>query len=240
MPRTGRAAALASLFTLAVAAFTMLAPGSGSAASSPAAITLNPVCGPTGGDPNRYSIDVDGTDFNPILDVLVTFDAGPGGRPESFKTTSDGFGHFHVTITPVQRGAGRYVVRADDFRQREAEAPFAVPCPGKPPPPPTCTASLTLSPSLAPPGAVIALTVSGLPSSVHQLTVAWNRGINNQMGVNIGSLPASVVILPHDLTGPRKLIVVGSDDPSADLSCAAAPFLVLPGSMQPDDFVVRR
>ena len=213
-----------------------VAPPTDRAATSPAAITLRPDCGPAGAAPQRYSIAVDGTNFNPILNIIVTFDAGPGGHPESFKASTDGFGHFNTSITPTERAAGTYQVRADDLRERDATAVFTVPCVRQ-----MCTAAITLSPSLAAPGYITQLTGSGF-TGISQVTLAWDHGIGAiaPIPVTNGGLTAAVLILPHDLPGPRKLTVVGSNPPGADLSCAMAKFLVLPGSMQPQDFVVRR
>ena len=210
------------------------------AAVSPAAITLHPDCGPAGAAPQRYSITIDGTNFNPILNIVVTFDAGPGGHPESFKASTDGFGHFNTSITPNERAADTYQVRADDLREREATAAFTVPC-NTPPPPPRCTASITLSPSLAAPGYITQLTGTGF-TGISKVTVAWDHGIGTiaPIPVTNGGFTSAVLILPHDLPGPRTLTVDSSSSPSANLSCASAKFLVLPGSMQPQDFVVRR
>jgi len=51
-------------------------------------------------------------------DLLVTFDVGTGGRPESFDSTTDAFGRFRIAIEPGLRDAGAHAVRADDFRGR--------------------------------------------------------------------------------------------------------------------------
>jgi hypothetical protein len=107
------------------------APAAADPPRTPAAITVTPTCAAQLG-----RIHVSGTDFNPFNDILVTFDAGAGGQPESFAASTDGFGRFAIDITPqTARPAGTYLVRADDFRLREATAPFTVPCAPPPPPP---------------------------------------------------------------------------------------------------------
>src|SRR5258708_25003990 len=103
---------------------------------TPAVITLAPDCGPPG---PRTSIAVDGAHFHPLTAVLVTFDVGSGGRPESFDSITDPFGRFRVTIEPGLRAAGAHAVRADDFRGREATAAFTLPCAAPPTPTPTPT-----------------------------------------------------------------------------------------------------
>lgn len=128
-----------ALLALAAAAL----PALGQSAS-PAGIALAPSCGPVGAPgataQPAYFVQVNGLNFNPFSSVLVTFDFATGGRPETFTARTDGFGHFVVTITPLQRAAGVYVVRADDLKLREATALFTVPCP-----PDTTTSSTTSS-----------------------------------------------------------------------------------------------
>lgn len=236
---TTAAVVVAVLATLVAA---VVIPSPGRAASSPAAITLSPTCGAAGSSPQRYSIQVDGTDFNPILDVIVTFDAGPGGHPESFAATTDGFGRFDVLISPLQRSAGTFIVRADDLREREATASFTVPCVAIPPPPLLCTASLTFDPSVGRLGTVVQLIGTGFPQGVQHITVAWDRGINNLAAIPVGAptFTHGVLLMSHDLAGTRTLRVIGSDSSTANVACAAATLLVVPGSVQPDTFVVRR
>ena len=78
--------------------------------------------------PPPYSVGVVGENFDPFSAVLVTFDAGPGATPESAQAQTDGFGHFAITLRVRQRAEGQHLVRADDFRQREADAIYTVPC----------------------------------------------------------------------------------------------------------------
>src|SRR4030088_132293 len=101
-----------------------------------AALQLSPACGPAApGTPPVYTIAVTGVNFNPFTAVLVTFDADTGGTPESFDTTTDGFGGSQLPIKPARRPAGSPLVRADDFREREATATFTVTCASPPPTP---------------------------------------------------------------------------------------------------------
>ena len=67
------------------------------------------------------TITVQGQEFDPFSLVLITFDAGPGGTPQNFTTGTDGFGAFKQDIVVKEPTEGVHLVRADDFRQREAD-----------------------------------------------------------------------------------------------------------------------
>src|SRR5439155_1311047 len=51
--------------------------------------------------PEVGTTTITGDNFNPFSAVLVTFDAGPGGLPQSFEAQTDVFGHFSRTIQVV-------------------------------------------------------------------------------------------------------------------------------------------
>ena len=202
-----------------------------------------------------YSINVTGDNFDPFTAVLVTFDAGPGGRAESFKARTDGFGHFTVPINPSQRAEGPHLVRADDFRQREANATFTVPC---------FQPSVALNPAIGPPGYVPIAYGAGYPANSPIVLLAWDSRLTSSvicLGANglpkldssgspqppttdaNGAFQCEVLVLYHDILGPRTLraIVPNPKGPDAGAAIEAdAPFLVTPGRAQPPDFVYRR
>jgi len=78
--------------------------------------------------PEKTIANVTGENFNPFSAVLITFDAGPGGSPQSFEAQTDVFGHFSRDIPLTMPAEGLHLVRADDFRQREADATYSIPC----------------------------------------------------------------------------------------------------------------
>ena len=203
------------------------------APSSPAAITLTPVCGVAQPASGAYAIGVDGVNFNPFTGILVTFDAGPGGRPESFQSSTDGFGHFNVIITPSPRPNGTHVVRADDFKQREATALFYIPC---------VTPSLTFQPNIGTPGFVTQAVGSGFPSSqlVH---LVWDAVPPYPLGGGVmtsstGTFSIPVLIFHHSPIGSYTLHATpGGATPYAEVD---AQFLVVLGSAEPPLFTVRK
>src|SRR5206468_4740055 len=96
--------------------------------------------------PETGTTTITGDNFNPFSAVLLTFDAGPGGVPQSFEAQTDVFGHFTRTIQIVEPGEGVHLIRADDFRQREADdTSYQIPC---------YQPSLALGPPIGPPGFV--------------------------------------------------------------------------------------
>lgn len=101
---------------------------------------------------------------------------------------------------------------------------------------------MALTPNLGPPGSVVQLRGAGFPSAINKIGTSWDRGIESftPIAVSNGAFAVPLVILPHDLPGPRKLQLTTQQVGGADVSCAMATFLVLPGALQPDNFVVRR
>jgi hypothetical protein len=198
--------------------------------------------------PPPYAITVEGSNFNPFTAVLITFDAAPGGRPQSFDAKTDGFGHFSAAISPSARLEGPHLVRVDDFREREATASFTVPC---------FQPSLALNPAIGPPGFVPLAYGTGFPPRSPIVLLGWAPGITPRllcqphdpsdpakpMTDATGSFQCQVLVLYHDLLGPRLLraIVANPNGPNAGAGIEAdAPFLVTPGRQQPPDFLLRR
>ena len=190
--------------------------------------------------PPPYSIGVIGDNFDPFSAVLITFDAGPGGTPESAEAESDGFGHFALTISVRQRAEGQHLIRADDFRQREADAIYTVPC---------FQPSLALDPPIGPPGFVAMAVGTGFPANSKLVDLNWaSPALASPLPKILmtdanGSFSIPVLVLYHDGLGPRTLQAI-VPNPFGELAGSAieadAPFLTTPGRPQPPDFVLRR
>lgn len=187
------------------------------------------------------TINVSGDNFNPFSPVLLTFDAGPGGRPQSFEAQTDPFGHFSRDIQVTEPAEGLHLIRADDFRQREADdANYQVPC---------FQPSVALDPPIGPPGFVTTAVGSGFPASSTIVVLNWQPpALLSPLPQTIktdasGSFQIPILVLYHDLLGPRMLQAIVAN-PFGDRAGAAieadAPFLVTPGRGQPSDFALRR
>jgi hypothetical protein len=190
--------------------------------------------------PAHLTINVDGVNFNPFSGVLISFDSGFGGRPESFQTKTDGFGHFNLDITPTERGEGPFLVRADDFRRREAHSTYNIPC---------FQPSVSLNPPIGPPGFVTEAVATGFPPNSRVTLFGWEKPwLNGRLPKTIttdalGSFRVLVIVLYHDGFGPRKLAARVANPFGANAGSpidAEAPFLVTLGRSQPADFVLRR
>jgi hypothetical protein len=254
MRRVGPASALragAALTLAALVAGLGLAIGAPEAARaqvrSPASISLDPACGPAGGS-GTYSLKVTGDNFNPYSSLLVSFDSGTGGHPESFQATTDGFGHFETTIEPGPRGAGTYQVRADDFKLRETTATFSVPCPSRPGGAgnPNSAPHLQFDPDIGPPGIVTQVTGQGFPPGA-KVAVTWDAipgypfttPVTADSSGAITVAPEGFVIFSGTPLGTYTL--KATPGPGAPgFSEADAQFTVVPGSVQPSNFKVRR
>jgi hypothetical protein len=248
---TGGTAAIVSVALLPVLAWAPAAAAPGPP-RTPAVITLAPDCGPPG---HRTSIAVDGAHFDPLTAVLVTFDVGTGGRPESFDSTTDAFGRFRVAIEPGLRDAGAHAVRADDFRGREATATFTVPCAPPPTPAPapvTYSPVLTFDPAVTRPGGVVALTGTGFAAGL-PVALDWGglEAIDLEPPPAPGTPPAAMLadgsgaftlagllVEHHAFPGPYLVVATGTGPASS--TPAGASLLVVPGTLQPAGFEARR
>jgi hypothetical protein len=191
--------------------------GAGAQTASPASISLSPPCpsqGPGGAAP---TLTVTGSEFHPFTAVLVTFDAGSGGIPESTASRTDGFGRFALDLRPGPRPEGIHTVRADDFRGREAAADVVVPC----------RPTLVLSPPIGPPGFVTEAIGSGFPAGA-AVRLAWTPGISGGRPVvadPAGRFRRPVLVFPNDIRGPRRLRAEPAG--TTAFGAAEAPFLVV-------------
>lgn len=188
------------------------------------------------------TITVNGTDFNPFSAVLITFDAGPGGHPQSFEAGTDPFGSFSRQITVTEPAEGTHIVRADDFRQREAQATYTLPC---------SEGTVALDPPIGPPGFVTMAVGRGFPPNSPITLLNWSAPnipspfpkIGKITTLADGTFQYPVLILYHDELGFRTLRAVVQDANAGEgnaLIEADAPFFVTLGRSQPDDLVLRR
>jgi hypothetical protein len=92
-----------------------------------------------------------------------------------------------------------------------------------------------LDPALGPPGVVTRLSGSNFPPGA-LVVVSWDRGITQRLdpvAVNPdGTFTIDVLVFHHDQLGPRKLAVVAAPG-GATFVDNSAPFLVVPGPIQP-------
>ena len=192
--------------------------------------------------PETGTITVAGTDFNPFSAVLITFDAGPGGRPQNFTAQTDAFGVFSRDIQVTEPGEGVHLVRADDLRQREAQATYRLPC---------WQGTVALDPPIGPPGFVTFVVGRNFPPKSPITFLNWNKPYIASPLPNKsllftdaqGSFQFPILVLYHDGLGPRTLRAVVQDIVSNEgnaLIAADAPFMVTLGRAQPDDLVIRR
>ena len=191
--------------------------------------------------PETGTTTITGNNFNPFSAVLLTFDAGPGGVPQSFEAQTDVFGHFTRTIQIVEPGEGVHLIRADDFRQREADdTNYRIPC---------YQPSLGLDPPIGPPGFVTYAVGRGFPPNSPIAFLNWDgKVLRSPLPKDIrtndaGAFQVPILVLYHDQLGPRVLrAIVGNDQgEGAGVAIEAdAPFLVTPGRSQPSDFSLRR
>jgi hypothetical protein len=190
--------------------------------------------------PPPYKIGVTGDNFNPFTAVLVTFDAGPGSTPDSIQAQTDGFGHFAATLSVAQRAEGQHLVRADDFRQREADATYSVPC---------FQPSVALNPPIGPPGFVTTVVGTGFPPNSKIVDLNWaSPALASPLPKLIttdanGGFSYPILVLYHDGIGPRTIQAIVPNpfgDQAGSAIEADAPFLVTLGRPQPPDFVLRR
>ena len=188
------------------------------------------------------TVTVTGDNFNPLNEVLITFDAGPGSKlPQSFPSQTDAFGHFSATLDVAEPEDGLHLIRADDFRQREADFPtYRVPC---------YQPSLALDPPVGPPGFVTLAVGTGFPPNTPISFLNWDSRLPSPLPAGLktdgnGSFQVPILILYHDRLGPRYLIAAVANDQGtgsgAQNIVTRAPFFVSPGRTQPSNFVYRR
>lgn len=97
--------------------------------------------------------------------------------------------------------------------------------------------ALQLGRELGLPGSVTTATGTGFPAG--DVTLGWGSGIGSARTQvdDRGRLRAQVLVFPHDIEGPRELLV---ETPAApELAALRVPFLVVSGAAEPGSFVER-
>lgn len=103
--------------------------------------------------------------------------------------------------------------------------------------------ALELDPVLGPPGSVTQAHGSDFPPGV-TVSLRWDRGVTVASAPVVvgadGSFTAPVLILVQDTLGERKFTAAHADVTPPLFTEVSAPFLVVPGVLQPDNFQWRR
>lgn len=204
--------------------------------------TPTPTPPPLSAQREHGTVTVVGENFNPLSEVLITFDAGSGSKlAQSFPSPTDAFGHFSATLDVAEPEDGLHLIRADDFRQREADfANYRIPC---------YQPSLALQPPIGPPGFVTLAVGTGFPPNSAISFLNWDGRLPSPLPAGLktdgnGAFQVPVLVLYHDQLGPRYLIAAVANDQGSGSGASSittrAPFLVTPGRSQPSDFVLRR
>jgi hypothetical protein len=164
---------------------------------------------------------------------------GAGFAPGALEVLVDG----NVATRAAASGAGGFTAEVEitagsadhaiEARQgsRRADATLRVPCASHP--------TLRVSPALGPPGFVTHASGSGFPPNV-LVKLSWVPGIGTWTVRTDGSggFQTSVLVFPLDQTGERALRATPVDP--GRFTKVDAPFLCVPGSVQPRSFEVRR
>ena len=108
---------------------------------------------------------------------------------------------------------------------------------------------MALDPPIGPPGFVTTAVGRGFPANSTIVVLNWQApALRSPLPLTIktdasGSFQIPILVLYHDLLGPRMLQSIIAN-PYGDRAGAAieadAPFLVTPGRSQPTDFSLRR
>jgi hypothetical protein len=105
-------------------------------------------------------------------------------------------------------------------------------------PVPPGTLTLVCLPPLGPPGFVTTAVGAGFPPNV-PVTLAWRPGIGGTTAVSdaAGAFRVPVLILHHDVLGPRELVATVAAAAGSTFArgpdSVAAPFLVVPATLGP-------
>jgi hypothetical protein len=237
-------------------------PGPAAAAAAPPPVmAVVPTCGPPAGntaDVVPYSIEVVARNLG-IYGVYVVFN--PGTKQQVFPEQPDETGSLLQVVRVAPVPAGTYTIEVQDLDHvTMASARFLVPCPAPPPspspspspppsrftpPPSVLNPTLTLTPVVGPPGTIVTVRGADFPPGT-QVQVSWSEGIVSTAAAPIttdssGAFTTTVLVFPHDTLGARVMTAVTLITPRSSLfGFASAPFLVVPGEVQPSDFAWRR
>lgn len=221
-------------------------------------VTINPKCGPAGEDlsitavvtglapgstlswrypsPNNQTItgavvaDASGR-------AMFTFTSSGGLQPSTVGLEVDGLDPRRVAA----HGSAGFVIPCDPItsitsRSSTSTSTSTTLTTTGPVVPGTLT--LVCLPPLGPPGFVTTAVGSGFPPNV-PVTLAWRPGIGGATAVSDagGAFRVPVLILHHDVLGPRELVAtvaaVGGSTFARGPDSVTAPFLVVPATLGP-------
>lgn len=197
-----------------------------------AVLTVDPPSGSVGS-----AAAVSGEAFDRSLPLRLEFDGEtvttvPGGTSEF---TDDV--RFASELTVPDRPAGPHEVSACQRCGTETEIRASTTF--------TVVPSLVFEPDLGPPGFVTMAVGRGFPTG-EPIELVWAPGVGRALvtAASDGSFRAPFLVHNRDRPGPRSgraLLPANADRPADQLiEEPEAPFLVVPGTLQPADFVARR
>lgn len=188
-------------------------------------LTIKPPCASVG-DP----IEITGIGFAPRIPIHLVFVPGAVSLPD----VPAGNGFFQISVAVPNLPPAVYELDANQPNDaqfaRNASAPLQVPC---------FNPMLKLVPDIGPPGIVTTAVGTGFPPSF-PVDFAWTvgvlpPGVQTVVTQPDGTFTFEILIFPHDTIGARQL-VASRNPKSPPFADAKADFLVVPGSVQPNDF----
>lgn len=188
-------------------------------------LIIKPPCASVGD-----SIEITGTGFSIRIPIHLVFVPGAVPLPD----VPAGIGSFQISVAVPNLPPALYELDANQPNNgplaRNASASLRVPC---------FNPILKLVPDVGPPGIVTTALGTGFPPGV-PVDFAWTigvlpPGVQTVVTAPDGTFTFEILIFPHDTVGARQL--VASRDPiSPNFAPVMADFLVVPGSVQPNDF----
>lgn len=212
-------------------------------------LTIEPACGPAGAQ-TQFTGTASGFApgavvvwryFNSI--VVGTPPADANGRA-TFQFTSSATVDIEVSgrdaLGRQVQGSGRFVVPCSNITPTSSSSTTSTttttvttvlgPGPGP--------MTLVCEPPLGPPGFVTTAVGTGFPANV-PVTLAWRPGIGGTATVSdaAGGFRVPMLILHHDVLGPRELVATVAAPGGSILArgpdTVVAPFLVVPATLGP-------
>jgi hypothetical protein len=190
-------------------------------------LTIKPPCASI-----REQITIVGTGFEPdVRPIQLVFIPGAVALPD----VPAGSGSFTINVAVPNLPPALYELDANQpsripQNSRTARASLQVPC---------FNPVLKLIPAVGPPGAVTTAVGTGYPPNA-AVDFAWTVGVLPPGLATVvtaadGTFMFEILIFPHDTLGARQL-VASRNPKSPAFATVMADFLVVPGSVQPNDF----
>ena len=189
-------------------------------------LSIKPPCASIGNP-----IEITGTGFAPRFPIHLIFVPGAVTLPD----VPGGTGNFQISVAVPNLPPANYQLEANQptdipSQTRTATASIQVPC---------FNPVLKLDPEVGPPGIVTTAMGTGFPPGA-KVDFAWTvgvlpPGVATVVTTATGTFTFEILIFPHDTIGARQL-VASRDPTSPNFASAMADFLVVEGSVQPNDF----